>query len=70
MATYRVLELNQSGVVDRAQDLRFDSDAAARDYAVALASPGVVEVWLGGRQVAHLPPTRAPRPPASRPPTA
>ena len=56
MTTYRIVELNLSGVVDRIHELRFADDAAACAHAAALGSAKPVEVWCGTRRVALVPP--------------
>ncbi|MBV8971021.1 MAG: hypothetical protein JO290_01885 [Sphingomonadaceae bacterium] len=57
MRTYRFIEFNLGGVVDRAHEVAMRDDEAARAYAATLPSPKPVEVWRGGRLVARVVPT-------------
>ncbi len=58
MIAYQFFRLNAAGLVDSAERLRLDDDAAALAHARGLRVPNRVEVWDGGRRVGVVPPTR------------
>ena len=58
---YNLFRLNQSGVIDSCDQLRFDCDQAALAHAHDMLHPGQVEVWRGKCRVAVIPPAIAGR---------
>lgn len=53
---YRFFRLNVGGVVDTAQVLRLPNDEAAIVHAKGFGNGCAVEVWVGARRLALLPP--------------
>lgn len=56
MIDYRFFKLNAGGVVDTAQVLRLPDDEAAVVHARGFSNGSAVEVWVGARRLALLPP--------------
>lgn len=63
---YNFIQLNQSGVVDACNLLRFDCDQIALAPGREMTHLGQVEVWRGREPVAVLPPAFDRRGPARR----
>ena len=53
---YRFFRLNSGGVVDTAQILPLNNDAAAMLHARAFGNGSAVEVWVRDRKIATIPP--------------
>ncbi len=55
-AEYNFFRMNPSGVVDSAKLLKLSDDEAAIAHAREMHHSGQVEVWLGKRKIAIVPP--------------
>lgn len=53
---YRFFKLNAGGVVDTAQIVRLPNDDAAVVHARGFGNGAAVEIWVGSRRLALLPP--------------
>jgi len=58
MGEYRFFRLNAGGMIDSGVRERLPDDAAALAHAQALADARGVEVWMGSRRIAKVPPRR------------
>lgn len=58
MIDYRFFKLNAGGVVDTALVLRLPDDEAAFTHARGFGNGSAVEVWVGARRLALLPPAQ------------
>lgn len=53
---YRFFKLNIGGVIDTAQTLRLPDDDAAVSHARNFGKGCAVEIWVGSRKLAVVPP--------------